>query len=110
MKKYICALKNGYILLPQNLHLFGNEMIATKTADGEFGLIEETNVSVFTLNNGSIVETKTEFLNYVSGAEKVDDKFYTYSYKLVLDDEELEINRLTLLGISKIPNCCKAMY
>ena len=41
MKKYICALKNGYILLPQNLHLSGNEMIATKGLNGEIKLFSD---------------------------------------------------------------------
>ncbi len=79
------------------------QMIASKGSDGKFALIESSENNVFSLESGMIVETKTEYLSAVDGAELVDGKYFVYSYKLVASGEEKTIELASGSKITAVP-------
>lgn len=91
------------IFLENGVFKVDGELVAARTEDGEFGLIDSVSNSTFTLSGGTIVETTVEHLTPVSGAELVDGKYLVYSYKLVIDGDEQDINLGSASKIVAVP-------
>lgn len=95
--------ETSLILCSAGIFKVDGEMIAAKTNDGEFGLIESSSNSTFSLAGGSIIETRTEHLTSVSGSELVDGKYVVYSYKLVVGETEKDIELGDVSKITAVP-------
>ena len=77
----------------------GDKMVAARIGFGEFGLIQDSDISSISLKNATIVETKSELTEKTSKSELVDGKYYSYTYKFIKGSEEKEIS---LGGLTRI--------